>query len=265
MPIIHPEVGIKPDPNLVLWRYMELDKFHSLLERKALFFCRADKFADPFEGSLPRVEFDYRPKSQREASAFYGNTTTDEQIAESIAGLTHEHLEFRRRHVVNCWHINSNESDAMWRLYLKSNEGVAIQTTAKRLMSALANIAAEVDISKVRYIDYDKDCFHHARNYDHRSYNLFMPLVHKRNEFVHERELRLIHEVDDARLKKDYWTTQEFEQGMFIEIDLGVLIDKIILPPTSDDAVRMKAENIATSLGYNFSFEKSTLAKPALF
>ncbi len=153
----------------------------------------------------------------------------------------------------------------MWRLYLKTNEGVAIQTTVKRLMDALAGNATEVDISKVRYIDYDKDCFHHPRDYDHRNYNLFMPLVHKRNEFVHERELRLIHEVNDARLNKDYWTTQEFERGMFIEIDLSILIDKVILPPTSDEAVRMKAEKIATGLGYNLSFEKSTLAKPALF
>ena len=108
MSIICPEIGIAPDPNSILWRYMELDRFKSLLERKALFFSRADKFPDQFEGSLPLREYEFRPKVHRAIDASYGNQSTDEQIAESIAGLTYEHLEFKRRHVVNCWHNNSN-------------------------------------------------------------------------------------------------------------------------------------------------------------
>ena len=34
---------------------------------------------------------------------------------------------------VNCWHINEHESAAMWDLYLKSNEGIAIQSTYQKL------------------------------------------------------------------------------------------------------------------------------------
>ena len=38
-----------------LWRYMDFAKFVSLLESRALFFVRADKLDDPFEGALSEV------------------------------------------------------------------------------------------------------------------------------------------------------------------------------------------------------------------
>ena len=244
---------------------MELDRFQSILERKALFFCRAGKFADPFEGSLPKKEYDNRPKSQRQADAFYGSYLTNEQIAENIAGLAHRHLQFRDNHIVNCWHINSNESDAMWQLYLKSNESVAIQTTTAHLILALQATQLDIDISQVRYIDYDKDTFYHHQYFPHQGYNLFAPLIHKRNEFIHEQELRLIHEVRDAETDLHYWEEQEVESGKFIAVNLGILVDKVVLPPTSDKKVGNKIESISHKLGYDFTFEKSTLSKPALF
>ena len=43
-----------PD-DAVLWRYMDFTKFVSLLEKSSLFFARADKLEDPFEGYLPRA------------------------------------------------------------------------------------------------------------------------------------------------------------------------------------------------------------------
>jgi hypothetical protein len=98
---------INADPTLVLWRYMDLEKFRSFLENQALFFCRADKFSDPFEGSLPRIEYESR-------NAWAGKDTQ---------AIIDKHKYLKRSFIVNCWHINNNESDAMWRLYLKDNEG----------------------------------------------------------------------------------------------------------------------------------------------
>lgn len=48
-----------------IWRYLDLEKFRSLLETKSLFFCRADKFSDPFEGSLPKREAENRINEMR--------------------------------------------------------------------------------------------------------------------------------------------------------------------------------------------------------
>lgn len=38
-------------PGQKLWRYMDLAKFLALLEDRALYFARADKLGDPFEGA----------------------------------------------------------------------------------------------------------------------------------------------------------------------------------------------------------------------
>ena len=40
-----------PDFNSVIWRYMDFAQLVSLLDKEALFFCRADKLGDPFEGA----------------------------------------------------------------------------------------------------------------------------------------------------------------------------------------------------------------------
>lgn len=42
-----------PEDTACLWRYMSFEKFVSLLATKTLFFTRADKFDDPFEGFTP--------------------------------------------------------------------------------------------------------------------------------------------------------------------------------------------------------------------
>ncbi len=43
----------RPKDTDFLRRYMSFEKFVSLLGTKSLFFTRADKFEDPFEGFMP--------------------------------------------------------------------------------------------------------------------------------------------------------------------------------------------------------------------
>ena len=47
-------VFVLPAGDEVIWRYMDLAKFLSALDRESLFFCRADLLGDLFEGSYPR-------------------------------------------------------------------------------------------------------------------------------------------------------------------------------------------------------------------
>ena len=52
----------EPNPSCILpdnldtlvWRYMDLDKFQSLLKEKVLYLCRADLLQDRFEGTYSR-------------------------------------------------------------------------------------------------------------------------------------------------------------------------------------------------------------------
>ena len=38
------------DAAAILWRYQDLPRYLDLLLRQQLFFCKADRFEDPFEG-----------------------------------------------------------------------------------------------------------------------------------------------------------------------------------------------------------------------
>src|SRR5687768_14667395 len=45
------EADKRVEPGTKLWRYMDLAKFLHLLEDRTLFFARADRLGDPFEGA----------------------------------------------------------------------------------------------------------------------------------------------------------------------------------------------------------------------
>jgi hypothetical protein len=96
------------DRHLKLFRFLDFTKYVSMLDQRAMFFTRANHLADPFEGSQPRI---------------WAGRTLDVDDAEHR----------RDRVLVNCWHANEHESATMWRIYLKSDEGVAIQATVERL------------------------------------------------------------------------------------------------------------------------------------
>ena len=53
----HPVTEKPEDENVAIWRYLDFTKFVSLLDRRALFFVRADKIAelDPFEGIIGKA------------------------------------------------------------------------------------------------------------------------------------------------------------------------------------------------------------------
>lgn len=254
----HPHL-IPLEPDAKIWRYMDLEKFKSLLDRKALFFCRADKFSDPFEGSIPRKEAEYRLKDAEEKAALFGRKFDKQSAAQGIEGITFMHLKFKKGMIINCWHINNNESDAMWRLYLKDNEGVAIQTNAKRIRQSFVISNEEIQSSKIRYINYENDIWFHFNEYPSRNYSFLTPFVHKRIEFNHEQEFRLFHEIHEAIDDEDYWDTQEKHNGKFIGVDVSTLIEKVWLPPTIDIKAEERIINMTKDFGFDFEFSHSKL------
>jgi pyridoxine/pyridoxamine 5'-phosphate oxidase len=259
MPIqLHPN-QIPLESHAIIWRYMDIAKYESLLDRKALFFCRADKFSDPFEGTLLKKEADNRLFAAKENAKFSNKLFDEERAKKNIEDLSYLHKSFKRGIIINCWHINNNESDAMWRLYLKDNEGVAIQSTKKRILETIEKAKETIEFSKVRYLDYDNDIWYHPEDYPHIKYNLIIPFMHKRIEFYHEQEFRLYHEVQEAIDNENYWDTQENHKGKFIEINLTTLVEKILFPPTIDNKTVEKIVNLTTEKGFNFKFEKSKL------
>lgn len=167
----HHAIVSKPDPTNVLWRYMDLSRFLSLLEERALHFARADQMSDRWEGSYSPVNVALRP-------SLYGDVW--EKHGDMMKGYRGY---FRQRMHMSCWHEAEEESAAMWELYQREGRGVAIRTTWDDLTASLGSDRAILG-GRIAYVDY-KSTFIPEGN----SYAAFM---HKRQSFSHEKEVRLL-------------------------------------------------------------------------
>jgi hypothetical protein len=192
---------------------MDFTKFVNLLHKPALFFSRADKLGDPFEGSFSKANINLRP------------TVYEGKIPQDVLRTWSKFNEILPKFtVINCWHLNEYESAALWRLYLKSNEGIAIQSTFARLRNSLKDENRDIFIGKVKYIDYEKDWLPEG--------NSLYPFVHKRKSFEHERELRAVIQDLPSKDGKLNLSKPLFDDGIYVSVDLNTLIDKIYLAPT---------------------------------
>src|SRR5262245_32401608 len=113
------EDDVRPDDTL--WRYFSANRLISTLESRLLHFPSAQQFEDPFEGAVAVVAHDL-PVDPRYASL--------DPLEEAFERL-------RRLTKISCWHRADFESNAMWKLYALGRKGVAVRTTARRLLSAL--------------------------------------------------------------------------------------------------------------------------------
>src|SRR6056300_1352601 len=119
----------------------------------------------------------------------------------------------------------------MWKLYLTGKEGVAIQSTFKRLKDSFkVNKVDKIYIGFVKYIDYEKDSIPER--------NIFNPFLYKRKSFEHEKELRAIIMkfalAEQTRGKHILYVDPEWI-GNYVKSDLNILIEKIVVSPTAPD------------------------------
>jgi hypothetical protein len=114
------------DPNTKIWRYMNFTKFVEMLESSSLYFPRADRLGDPFEGSwskpFPLSDILFSPTEDKRYGVAPGR---------ALFKLLREYV------FVSCWHMNEYESTAMWSVYGGSNGAVAVQSTYSLLRERL--------------------------------------------------------------------------------------------------------------------------------
>lgn len=236
---IPPEGG---DPDKI-WRYMSLTKFIAILENKELFFPRADNFEDPFEGSLPEPQHERREEYR------------EEYPAEWVEELLPRFRRICTRHTfLSCWHMNEGESAAMWDLYLKSDEGICIQSTFDRFIESIASDSQDIYISKINYVDYEEQEFSGWTVRGDMGDTL-SPFIYKRESFKHEKELRaIIHDlpwysengatISAEDIRKADLSEEVYEPGRGVDIDLERLIESIRISPDSPSWVKRLVEDI---------------------
>ena len=249
----HPVFERPTDKNTKIWRYLDFTEFVSLIDKRALFFTRVDKLGDPFEGSYSKANVGSLPEHLRLIGK---KMPTILRIIK--ANLERARKWYRRCGVVNCWHMNEFESAAMWKLHLKSEEGVAVQSTFKRLADSFAQYKKDdVYVGKVKYIDYEKDTIPKS--------NVFYPFVHKRKSFEHEQELRALIMRFPASNEEFDLDSGTFDKGIYVPIDLNVLIERIFISPTTEEWFGELVESIMRRYGLEKKITRSDLLSDPLF
>jgi hypothetical protein len=238
------------DEEVKVWRYMDFTKFLSLIDSRQLFFTRADKFNDPFEGSYPKPNITKRDALLTE----FLDDQSKKDIDSLSMYLSKTNQSVRKCTAINCWHMNNHESAAMWSLYLKSDEGVAIQSTYSKLKNSLVD-DKRIYLGKIQYIDYDKEHIE-GRN------NLIAPFMYKRKSFEHEQEIRaLIFQWPDHT---DF-SQSTIEQGLKIEVNIQQLIERVYVAPNTPDWFFDLIKSVITRYGYDFEVTRSKLNERPLF
>jgi hypothetical protein len=218
----HPSCQPPDDENALIWRYIDLAKFVSMLDHHALFFSQTTRLTDRFEGSYPEPNVRAREFSSR------------------VRPLSHQwamaHKTARSLVYVNCWHHNEYESAAIWDLYGQRDSGIAICSTFARLRDSMASTPEHITIGMVNYIDYARDRMPENNELD--------PFLHKRLSYAHEQELRALY-IDPT-------LPEETPAGLDIDCDLDTLIDAIFVSPKAASWFR----DVVTSITEQYEIAK---------
>ena len=204
---------------------MSFNQFVALLEYSTAHFTQLESFGDPFEGTLSRANL-----------ALTRPSIPEEQRETFLRQLIGVASAVRRQLYANCWYAREHESAAMWSLYSRLGEGVAIKSSIERLQSAFLPTTEEVFLGDISYIDYVRDAMPEG--------NMFYWALHKRLSYEHEREVRAL-----------IWPFREpghadFPSAVDVKIDVGALIERIYVAPQGEPWFRNLVQAVVERYGF---------------
>jgi hypothetical protein len=234
--------GARLGRNEKLWRYCTADRFEWITQKSCLYFAAANQFADPFEGAVA-VQTNLPPADPR-----YSDMEHTERAFWQLTRLTK----------LNCWHRSEYESDAMWNLYSDEGKGIAICSTLVRMRKAFEPFRLKPDYGEeslwsgpVEYVDLTQ-----IRMRGRGSLKRFF---FKHLAFAWEREFRLAISLTNAEENG----VSVPARGVAVPVNLGELIDHIIIGPKISAAQRKRVERIARGAGFEDRLRfSSLLGKP---
>ena len=225
--------------NEKVWRYISMAKFINLITTRSLYFSRLDLLEDPFEGSYPLIN----------SNLIYSTDTEKNQKR------LNENIIIRKSIYINCWRYGDYESEAMWKLYCPNNDGIAIQTTYKKLVDSINH--KSVFMGAITYLNYESESFQKG--------NILYPPMHKRKAFEHENEVRII-KVDTR-----YWNEKSRVslepplEGLVEKWDLMKHCDALYVNPYASKWYYDTVKNLLTELKVNLELNWSKLKSSPVY
>lgn len=252
----HPSFPQPQNTGVALWRYMDLSKYASLLQKRALVFPRTDKLGDPFEGSVPVANAKFYRTMRALAAAGRAPPPWDKVPEHVFEQMETSGRRGRLVHVattyISCWHSNEAESAAMWRLYSKSSDAVCVRTDYASLVDVLPE---KCNVGFVRYLDFNNDMINEG--------NAFNAVMAKRRSFAHEREVRGVIWDTDALL--DTGEVPETAELKEVPVDLDHLVKAVHVSPEAPEWFRDVVANLTIAYGLKVEVLHSELNAKPLF
>jgi hypothetical protein len=222
----------QPAPDQKIWRYMDFTKFMSLVDTKALFLPQAKRLGDKFEGYIPNVPF----------GSDLWNTLRD---SINDPNMPNSYM------VITCWHMSDYESAAMWKQYLTSQEGIAIQTTVERLEQSLnLSLRNRVFRGQVNYRE--------PKLEPGESASIEFNYFHKRKSFEHEREYRVLLHSKDLNMVNQVG-------GEYVDVELIMLIERVYIAPGTPKWFTQLVESVMRKQNIKSEVVQSELDKDWLY
>ncbi|MGF1713231.1 hypothetical protein L4C37_22055 [Vibrio kagoshimensis] len=216
-----------------IFRIMPIDRLLEIFTDNKLTLVKPKLWDDPFENMLLNG---FAKTSEGELVDFV-------PMRESVYG--------------QCWTLHS-ETDAMWRIYSHDKQGAKVKTTIRKLLEALQSKSGQYArvqcfIGEVQYAKTQKALVETLQNIDlFNTSGSGTPesLMHKRNEFNHEREVRLI-----------YTGGGKLDIHQF-SIDPHELFDEIVFDPRINDHLFDAYKTALEAKNFKKSIRKSVMYKP---
>lgn len=133
----------------------------------------------------------------------------------------------------------------------KQANRVAVQTTVGRLRAAIID-ERPVALSQVSYIDFQTDCFPPGNGYP--------PFLHKALHLSWESEVRLLVEgLLPCTYIVDPPPVHPGDDSIRVGIDLGALIEAVIVAPSADPRQHREVEQLLRRYGVNSEARESNV------
>lgn len=251
-----------PSDTTDIWRYRSFPQFLSVLEYGGLWFSRIDKFKDQYEASvtdsdveriLQKYEYDLNERENWDV----------EYLQNAGKGM-------RKTVYANCWHERSIESAAMWDIYSRKGQAVAIKSTVGNVLEAIAESngieigdepvgsVGTISIGRVKYLDFDEEF---------TPPNSLVRPFFKRESFEHENEIRITAQYTHADLTPEEDNIREFDPssqpaGFRLDLSVDELINEVRISPWADDWFVDLVKEVADTYGVDRVYESELTGEP---
>lgn len=209
----------------VVYRYISVERYFDLVEKKILSLSHITMWEDPYEGFIFRVMADSVRDVQEKIRVY----------------------DLFKYYYGQSWTVNGDEADETWRAHGKRGTVVRIKTTVDKLCRCLTDmpngsgracpVTSDVKVGLVRYAKSDAE-FNSLLNIDTlrealngEEQDRLRMFFNKRRQFKSEAEFRIMVHANENDLDREHDTDGRF---LKITVDPRELIDEVLVDPCMD-------------------------------